>query len=47
MTPLRVAIAVVVAALLLLIGGCVVFGVGTNDDGDLGNLVTTPTTTSP
>ena len=47
MTPLRIAIAVVVVVLLLFIGGCVVFGVGTNDDGDLADLLTTPTATSP
>jgi hypothetical protein len=46
MTPLRIAVAVVVAVLLLLIAGCVVFGIGTNDDGDVGNLLTTPTVTS-
>lgn len=47
MTPLRIAIVVVVAALLLFIGGCVVFGIGTNSEGDLGDLLTTPTATSP
>jgi hypothetical protein len=47
MTPLRIAIAVVVAVLLLLIGGCVVFGIGTNDDGNLADLLTTRTATSP
>jgi hypothetical protein len=47
MTPLRIAIAVVVVVLLLLIGGCAVFGIGTNDDGGLGDLLTTPTATSP
>ena len=47
MTPLRIAIAVVVAVLLLLIAGCLAFGIGTNDDGDLGDLLTTPTATSP
>ena len=47
MPPLRIAIAVLVAVLLLIIGGCVVFGIGTNADGNLADLLTTPTATSP
>lgn len=47
MTPLRIAILVVVAVLVLLIGGCVAFGVGTTGEGDPGDLVTTPTETAP
>jgi hypothetical protein len=47
MTPLRIAIVVVVAVLVLFIGGCVVFGLGTNSEGDLGDLLTTPTETAP
>jgi hypothetical protein len=47
MTPLRVAIVVVVAFLVLVIGGCVVFGVGSNDDGNVDDLLTTPTETTP
>jgi hypothetical protein len=47
MTPLRIAIIVGVAAVLLFIGGCAVFGIGTSNDGDLGNLLTTPTETTP
>jgi hypothetical protein len=43
MTPLRLAIAVVVAVLVLFIGGCAVFGVGTTGEGDVDDLVqTTP-----
>lgn len=47
MTLLRIAIVVVVAFLVLLIGGCVVFGVGTSESGtDLPEL-TTPAATTP
>ena len=47
MAPLRVAIAVIVAFLVLFIGGCAVFGLGTSSDGDVGDLLTTPTETTP
>lgn len=44
MTPLRIAVAVLVALLVLMIGGCIVFGTGSSDAGD---LPTTPTQTTP
>ncbi len=47
MTPLRIAIAVIVAFLVLFIGGCVVFGIGTSEQGDIDDLLTTPTETTP
>jgi hypothetical protein len=47
MTPLRIAIVVVVAVLVLFVGGCAVFGLGTNSEGDLGDLLTTPTEPTP
>ena len=47
MTPLRIAVAVLVAVLVLTIGGCVVFGIGSSEDGDVGDLLTTPTQTTP
>jgi hypothetical protein len=47
MTPLRIAIVVVVALLVLFIGGCAVFGIGSPGEGDIGNLLTTPTETTP
>ena len=46
MTLLRVAIVVIVAFLVLFIGGCVVFGIGSDEEGDLPEL-TTPTATTP
>ena len=48
MTPLRLAIIVVVAVIILTIGGCVAFGVGSTSSGsDLDDLLTTPTPTAP
>jgi nitrogen fixation-related uncharacterized protein len=47
MTPLRIALLVVVAVVVLFIGGCALFGLGTNSQGDLGDLLTTPTATTP
>jgi hypothetical protein len=47
MTPLRIVIVVVVVVVLLFIGGCAVFGIGMNSEGDLGDLLTTPTETTP
>lgn len=45
MTLLRVAIAIIVAFLVLFIGGCVVFGIGSNEEGDLPELTTSTETT--
>lgn len=47
MTPLRIALLVVVAVLVFFIGGCALFGLGTNSQGDLGDLLKTPTETAP
>jgi hypothetical protein len=47
MTPLRIALVVVAAVLVLFIGGCALFGLGTNSQGDLGDLRRTPTATTP
>jgi hypothetical protein len=46
MTPLRVVVAVLVAVLVLTIGGCVIFGIGSQQEGDVDDL-TTPTQTTP
>ena len=47
MTPLRIAVAVLVAVVVLMIGGCIVFGIGSSEEGDVGDLLTTPTQTTP
>ena len=48
MTPLRLAIVVVAAVIVLAIGGCVAFGIGSgSSDGSSGDLLTTPTETTP
>jgi hypothetical protein len=47
MSPLRVAAVVILAFLVLVIGGCVVFGIGTSGEGDVDDLFTTPTETTP
>jgi hypothetical protein len=47
MTPLRIALLVAAAVVVLFIGGCALFGLGTNSQGDLGDLLRTPTTTAP
>jgi hypothetical protein len=45
MTPLRIAIAVLVAVLVLFVGGCLLFGTGTSSS--IGGPPTTPTETTP
>ena len=47
MSWVRLALAVVAAFLLLVIGGCVVFGIGSSDGGSVGDLLTTPTQIGP
>jgi hypothetical protein len=45
MTPLRMAIAVIVVVLVLFVGGCLLFGTGTSSSD--GGPPTAPTETTP
>lgn len=46
-TALRTALVVLLAVVVLTVGGCIAFGIGSSDEGDVDDLLTTPTRTTP